>query len=120
MQYLLLIYDQESQRGKLKEAEQGKMMQEYGELTKSIQQSGHYVASSQLHPVSKATTVRVRDGKKLVTDGPFAETKEQLGGFYLIEAKDLDDAVAIAARIPSARMGSIEVRPLVVRERVAA
>ena len=63
MQYLLLIYDQESQRGKLKEAEQGKMMQEYGELTKSIQQSGHYVASSQLHPVSKATTVRVRDGR---------------------------------------------------------
>ena len=96
------------------------MMHEYGELTKSIQQSGHYLASSQLHPVSKATTVRVRDGKKLVTDGPFAETKEQLGGFYLIEAKDLDDAVAIAARIPSARLGSIEIRPLVVRERVAA
>lgn len=70
--------------------------------------------------MAKATTVRVRDGKKLVTDGPFAETKEQLGGFYLIEAKDLDDAVAIAARIPSARLGSIEIRPLVVRERVAA
>ncbi|PYX40515.1 MAG: hypothetical protein DMG83_26520 [Acidobacteria bacterium] len=120
MQYLLLIYDQESQWGKLNEAEQGKMMHEYGELTKSIQQSGHYLASSQLHPVSKATKVRVRDGKKLVTDGPFAETKEQLGGFYLIEAKDLDDAVAIAARIPSARLGSIEIRPLVVRERVAA
>jgi hypothetical protein len=120
MQYLLLIYDQESQWGNLNEAEQGKLMQEYGELIKSIQQSGHYLASSQLHPVSKATTVRVRDGKKLVTDGPFAETKEQLGGFYLIEAKDLDDAVAIAARVPSARWGSIEIRPLVVRERVAA
>lgn len=120
MQYLLLIYDQESQWGKMSEAEQGKMMQEYRELTKSIQQSGHYLASSQLHPVSKATTVRVRDGKKLVIDGPFAETKEQLGGFYLIEAKDLDDAVAIAARIPSAHLGSIEIRPLVVRERVAA
>jgi hypothetical protein len=120
MQYLLLIYDQESLLGKLNEAEQGKMMQEYRELTKSIQQSGHYLASSQLHPVSKATTVRMRDGKKLVTDGPFAETKEQLGGFYLIEAKDLDDAVAIAARIPSARLGSIEIRPLVVRKPVAA
>ena len=120
MQYLLLIYDQESQWGKLNKAEQGKMMQEYGELTKSIQQSGHYVGGNQLHPVSKATTVRVRDGKKLVTDGPFAETKEQLGGYYLIEAKDLDEAVAIAARIPSARFGSIEVRPIVVRERVAA
>src|ERR1700756_2967009 len=88
MQYLLLIYDQESQWGKLNEAEQGKMMQEYGELTKSIQQSGHYVGGNQLHPVSKATTVRVRDGKKLVTDGPFAETKEQLGGYYLIDGKD--------------------------------
>jgi hypothetical protein len=120
MQYLLLIYDQESLLGKLNEAEQGKMMQEYRELTKSIQHSGHYLASSQLHPVSKATTVRMRDGKKLVTDGPFAETKEQLGGFYLIEAKDLDDAVAIAARIPSARLGSIEIRPLVVRKPVAA
>lgn len=120
MQYLLLIYDQESQWGKMSEAEQGIMMQEYGELSKSLQQSGHYRAGSQLHPVSKATTVRVRDGKKLVTDGPFAETKEQLGGYYLIDAKDLDDAVAIAARIPSARFGSIEIRPLVVRQRVAA
>ena len=120
MQYLLLIYDQESQWGNMSQADQGKMLQDYGDLTKSIQQSGHYLASSQLHPVSKATTVRVRDGKKLVTDGPFAETKEQLGGFYLIEAKDLDDAVAIAARVPSARLGSIEIRPLVVRERVAA
>lgn len=113
MQYLLLIYDKESDWGKLGDAEQGAMMKEYRELTKSITQSGHYRAGSQLHPVSKATTVRVRDGKKLVTDGPFAETKEQLGGYYLIEAKDLDDAVAIAARVPSARFGSIEVRPLV-------
>ena len=117
MQYLLLIYDQERDWGKLGEAEQASMMQEYQEFTKSINQSGHYRAGSQLHPVSKATTVRVRDGKKLVTDGPFAETKEQLGGYYLVEAKDLDDAVALAARIPSARMGSIEVRPLVGRDR---
>jgi hypothetical protein len=117
MQYLLLIYDKESDWGKLSEAEQGNMMKEYGEFSKSINQSGHYRAGSQLHPVSKATTVRVRDGKKLVTDGPFAETKEQLGGYYLIEAKDLDDAVAIASRVPSARFGSIEVRPLVGRDR---
>ncbi len=117
MQYLLLIYDQERDWEKLGEAEQASMMQEFQEFTKSINQSGHYRAGSQLHPVSKATTVRVRDGKKLVTDGPFAETKEQLGGYYLVEAKDLDEAVALAARVPSARMGSIEVRPLVGRDR---
>ena|SRR5215469_1343433 len=117
MQYLLLIYDQESQWGKLSESEQGKIYQEYGDLTQSITKSGHYIGGNQLHPVTKATTVRVRDGKKLITDGPFAETKEQLGGYYLVEAKDLDDAVAIASRIPSARFGSIEVRPVVARQR---
>jgi hypothetical protein len=116
MQYLLLIYDQESQWGKLSEAEQGKMYQEYGDFTQSITKSGHFIGGNQLHPVAKATTVRVRDGKKLITDGPFAETKEQLGGYYMIEAKDLDDAVAIAAKIPSARFGSIEVRPIVARD----
>jgi len=116
MQYLLLIYDKESDWGKLSASEQGAMMQEYQEFTKSIHQSGHYRAGSQLHPISKATTVRVRDGKKVITDGPFAETKEQLGGYYLVEAKDLDDAVALAARVPSARFGSIEVRPLVGRD----
>ena len=109
MQYLLLIYEQESQWGKLSETEQGKMYQEYGDFTQSITKSGHYIGGNQLHPVAKATTVRVRDGKKVITDGPFAETKEQLGGYYMVEAKDLDDAVAIASRIPSARFGSIEV-----------
>jgi hypothetical protein len=113
MQYLLLIYNQESGWETLTEAERGHWMKEFREFGRSITQSGHYRAGSQLHPASKATTVRVRDGKKLVTDGPFAETKEQLGGYYLIEAKDLDDAVAIAARIPSAPFGSVEVRPLV-------
>jgi hypothetical protein len=116
MQYLLLIYDQESQWGNLSEAERGKIYQDYGDFTQSITKSGHYIGGNQLHPVGKATTVRVRDGKKLVTDGPFAETKEQLGGYYMIEAKDLDDAVAIACRIPSARFGSIEVRPIVTRD----
>jgi hypothetical protein len=117
MQYLLLIYDKESDWGTLSEAQQSAMMKEYQDFNKSINESGHWRASSQLHPVSKATTVRIRDGKKMVTDGPFAETKEQLGGFYLVEAKDLDEAVALAARVPSARFGSIEVRPLVGRNR---
>jgi hypothetical protein len=99
----------------MSEADQDAMLNEYMDFTKSLAQSGHYRASNQLHPVAKATTVRVRDKKKLVTDGPFAETKEQLGGFYLIEAADLDEAVGIAARIPSARQGSIEVRPIVAR-----
>lgn len=120
MQYLLMIYDKESDWGKLSDAEQTKMMKDYREFTQNITESGHYRGGSQLHPVSKATTVRVRDGKKLVTDGPFAETKEQLGGYYLIDAKDLDDAVAIAARIPSVRYGSIEVRPLVAHDRPPA
>jgi len=117
MQYLLLIYDKESDWGKLSAAERDAIMKEYREFSKSMNESGHYRAGSQLHPVSKATTVRVRDGKKLITDGPFADTKEQLGGYYLIEAKDLDEAVGLAARVPSARFGSIEVRPLVGRDR---
>jgi hypothetical protein len=115
MQYLLLIYDAESQWDALSEAERGKMYQEFGAFTQSIIASGNYKGGNQLHPTSKATTVRLKDGKKLVTDGPFAETKEQLGGYYLIEAADLDEATAIAARIPSARVGSIEVRPIVER-----
>jgi hypothetical protein len=116
MQYLLLIYDRESEWDKISEVDRNAMFQEYMELSKQLAQSGNYRAGHQLHPTSKATTVRVRDKKKLVTDGPFAETREQLGGFYLVEAKDLDEAVGIAARIPSARMGSIEVRPIVARE----
>ncbi|HUH64381.1 MAG TPA: YciI family protein [Terracidiphilus sp.] len=112
MQYLLLIYNTESNWNSLSEAEGAKILQEFGEFTQSIMSSGHLKGANRLHPVSKATTVRVQNGKKLVTDGPFAETKEQLGGYYLIEAKDLDEATAIAARIPAARMGSIEVRPV--------
>jgi hypothetical protein len=82
-------------------------------LSQELKAAGQVVTGSQLHPTSAATSVRVRDGKGIVTDGPFAETREQLGGYFLIEAKDLDEATAIAARIPSARMGTIEVRPLV-------
>jgi len=113
MQYLLLIYGNEESFGKMSKAEQDGVLQEYGEFTKGIAQSGHYRGGNELAAISTATTVRVRDRKRLVTDGPFAETKEQLGGYYLIDAKDLDDALAVAARIPSARWGSIEVRPIV-------
>jgi hypothetical protein len=110
MQYMLLIYNNEEQ--KLSPAEQGQLMQEYMTFTQDIVKSGKFKAGDPLEPTSTATTVRVRNSKTLATDGPFAETKEQLGGYYLVEAKDLDEAVAIAARIPTARTGSIEVRPI--------
>ncbi len=84
------------------------------QFTNDIKASGHYRAGDALQPVSTATTVRIRNGKTTKTDGPFAETREQLGGYYLIEAKDLDEATAIAAKIPSAKLGSIEVRPIIV------
>ncbi len=113
MQYLLLIYGNEEALAKMSKAEHEEILKEYGDFTKSIAQSGHYRGGNELAEISTATTVRVRDKKRLVTDGPFAETKEQLGGYYLIEAKDLDDALGVAARIPSARWGSIEVRPIV-------
>jgi hypothetical protein len=113
MQYLLLIYAAESQWNSMTPEEGGKMMAEYGAFTQGIIDSKNYAGGNRLHPVAKATTVRVRDGKTVMTDGPFAETKEQLGGYYLIEAADLDEATAIAARIPGARLGSIEVRPII-------
>jgi hypothetical protein len=112
MQYLLLIYESEAQadaRGPL-----GSMMDEYRTFTQSIIQNGNFKAGDALQRTSNATTVRVRDGKTMTTDGPFAETREQLGGYYLIEAKNLDEAIAIAARVPSAKFGSIEVRPIMV------
>ena len=115
MQYLLMIYDREADWNKLPEAEKNALYQEYGEFTQSITKSGNFKAGHQLQPISTATTVRIRDKKRVVTDGPFAETKEQLGGFYMIDAANLDEAIAIAARIPSARLGSIEVRPIVTR-----
>lgn len=112
MHYLLLIYDNETMMGQMPPAETGKMLAEYGEFTRGIRASGNYIAGEALKPVATATTVRVREGKTVTTDGPFAETREQLGGFYLIDAKDLDEAIAIAAKIPSAKIGSIEVRPI--------
>ena len=119
MQYLMLIYDSEAGWEKMSPADQGKMYEEYGKFSSEVKAAGKYVAGHQLKPVATATTVRVRDGKRVTTDGPFAETKEQLGGFYMIDAKDLDEAIAIAAKIPSAKYGSIEVRPIVVREAAA-
>jgi hypothetical protein len=110
---MLLICDDENVWGKLSESERGQIFGEYGQLTQQLKANGNYVAGAQLQPTSTATSVRVRNGKRVVTDGPFAETREQLGGYYLIDAKDLDEAIGIAARIPSARLGTVEVRPLV-------
>jgi hypothetical protein len=112
MQYLLLIYRSEAELAKTSEADLSAMSKEYGEFTQGIVKSGHFRAGDALQPIRTATTVRVRDGKTVTTDGPFAETKEQLGGYYLVEARDLDEAIRIAARIPNARDGSIEVRPI--------
>ena len=114
MQYLLLIYRNEAELGKMDPAARQKMSAEYGTYTQSIIQSGNFKAGDGLQPTSTATPVRVRDGKILTTDGPFAETREQLGGYYLVEAKDIDAAIVMAARIPGARDGSIEVRPIMI------
>jgi hypothetical protein len=118
MQYLCLIYESEKNWADIPEAEQGKIFHEYMEFTQGIVKTGQYKAGEALQPTSTATTVRVRDGKTMTTDGPFAETKEQLGGFYLIEAKTLDEACAVAAKIPAARTGSIEVRPIMETPKV--
>ena len=112
MQYLLLIYENESIGSGMSPEQQGAFFNDYMEYSKSVKASGHFKAGDALQPVAKATTVRVRDGKTLTTDGPFAETREQLGGYYLVEAADLDEAIKLAARIPSSKHGSIEVRPV--------
>ena len=112
MQYLLMIYQNEVEYAKNDAATSQKMMDEYQTFTQSIIQSGQFNGGDRLQPTTMATTVRVRDGKTLTTDGPFAETREQLGGYYMVDAKDLDSAIAVAARIPGARIGSIEVRPI--------
>jgi hypothetical protein len=114
MQYLLLIYANEAEAAKMGDAGRSQMMNEYRTFTQSIIQSGNFKGGDALQATTTATTVRVRNGKPMTTDGPFAETREQLGGFYLIDAKDLDEATAIAARVPSAKFGSIEVRPIMV------
>ena len=117
MQYLLMIYQNEVEYAKMDAAASQNMLAEYQAFTQGIIQSGNFKAGDRLQPTTTATTVRVRDGKMLTTDGPFAETREQLGGYYLIEAKDLNAAIEIAARVPSARIGSIEVRPIWVYDK---
>src|SRR5215475_5390899 len=112
MQYLLMIYRNEAEQNAMSAAEIQKMTAEYEAFTQSIIESGHFKGADRLQPVTTATTVRVRNDKTLTTDGPFAETREQLGGFFLVEAKDLDEAIKLAADVPGARMGSIEVRPI--------
>lgn len=115
MQYILLIYSSEKMWDGKTPEQINQVMAEYGSFTESIVMSGNFKAGEELQPISAATTVRVRNGKPQVTDGPFAETREQLGGFYLIEAENLDQAIQIAGRIPSARDGCVEVRPIMHR-----
>jgi hypothetical protein len=114
MEYLLLIHGEEKRWAKMSNDERSKIHQAYLDFTQSIVRSGHFRAGAQLQPTSTATTVREKQGKPVTTDGPFVETKEQLGGYYLVDCRDLDEAISIAARIPSIRVGgSIEVRPVV-------
>ena len=113
MKYLCLIYDEEKKMGAMSKSDMDAMMGDYGTFTEGVRKSGHYVAGEALQPVLTATTLRTRNGRMSTTDGPFAETKEQLGGFYLIEARDLNDAIQVASKIPSVRTGSIEVRPVI-------
>ena len=113
MQYLLLIHDDERNWPSLSEQEQVDVIQEYGAFTAALRVSGGYVGSNRLAPTTAAATVRIRDGEQVVTDGPFAETKEQLGGFFLVEAASFEEACAWAAKVPAARHGSVEVRPVV-------
>ena len=117
MKYLCLLYDNEAAFESLPEAEMSAVMQEYFAFTNETIAAGKFVAGEELAPAHTATTVRVRKGVTTTTDGPFAETKEQLGGFYLIDAVDLNEAIQIASRIPAARTGSVEVRPIMVHER---
>jgi hypothetical protein len=112
MQYLLLIYTNEAEMAAKSPATLQSMTAEYMDFTKGIIQGGQFKAGDRLKPTSAASTVRVRNGQVATTDGPFAETREQLGGYYLIEAKNLDEAIGIAARIPGAKHGSVEVRPV--------
>jgi len=114
MKYVLLIYTDEKVEAAMSEAEQQAIYADYYTFTDDVRKRNLYVAGEALHPTSTATTVRVRDGKTLTTDGPFAETREQLGGYYVLDCKDLDEAIETAAKIPGAKHGSIEIRPLMI------
>jgi hypothetical protein len=112
MRYMLLIYDNEAQFDALPEKQIAEVIEEYGRFSAALKESGAYVGANRLRPTASATSVRVRCGQSMLTDGPFAETKEQLGGYYMIDVKDLDEALQWAAKVPSAKFGSIEVRPV--------
>jgi hypothetical protein len=114
MKYAFTIYGDESARESASPEDMQAVSQAYGEITQEMQEKGALVAGEGLYPTQTATTVRVRDGERSVTDGPFAETKEQLGGFYVLDCKDLDEAIEWAAKIPGAQFGSIEIRPVMV------
>ncbi|MBD2121878.1 YciI family protein [Trichocoleus sp. FACHB-262] len=110
MKYMLLIYMDENA---LNETEREQCYAESAQLAQELNAKGQYLSTAPLHPVATATSVRVRDGKSLITDGPFAEIREQLGGFFLIDAQDLDEAIAIASQIPGAKVGTVEIRPVI-------
>lgn len=112
MRYLCLVYLEEKNLNALSRNDRVALSDESMAYCEELQKNGQFIAASPLHPIETATTVRVREGKTSVTDGPFAETKEQLGGYYLIDVKDLNDAIRVASKIPPARLGSIEVRPI--------
>jgi hypothetical protein len=112
MRYMLLIYDNETEFERLSQSQIAQVMEAYGHFGKALKASGAYISADRLRPTASATSVRIRGGQTTLTDGPFAETKEQLGGYYLIDVKDLDEALQWAAKVPSAKFGSIEVRPV--------
>ena len=113
MKYLLLVHHDEEAFRKISKEEQQQMLAESVQLTHQLHDNGQYLSASPLHPAATAAIVRVRDGKQTVTDGPFVETKEQLAGYFLINARDLNEAISIAVRVPGAHIGTIEVRPLI-------
>ncbi len=115
MKFILLIYHNEQRWKETGEVERQQIYGEYGKLREQLKTAGQYLDGSQLQPATDANSIRIRDGRELVTDGPFAETHEQLGGYFLIDVTNVDDAIAIAKQIPSARTGTVEVRPLVER-----
>ncbi len=112
MKYMLLVHHDQEAFAKRTEAERTGLMQESVQLANQLHANGKYLGAAPLHPSAETTCVRVRDGKRLVTDGPFAETREQIGGYFLVDAKDRDEAIEIAGRIPGARIGTVEVRPV--------
>ena len=113
MKYILLVHHSEEVLGNLSPSELQQMREESVQLANQINSSGHYLDAAPLHPASTATCIRVRSGKQLVTDGPFAETREQLGGYFLINAENLDEAIGIGGRVPGARIGTVEIRPVI-------